>query len=165
MKISELEVYGDSQLVINQLMIRYEVKKDNLIPYFQYANHLLEKFETVFLEHVPREENRMADALANLVTTLALSGDENIDVPVCRQWILPHLPEYKIEGSNVISVLVAGVDDWRGPIIDYLEHGKLLDDLRHKTEIRRRAPRFIYYKGTLFRRSFEGSFLRCLGED
>ena len=47
MKISELEVYGDSQLVINQLLIWYEVKKDNLIPYFQYASHMLEKFETV----------------------------------------------------------------------------------------------------------------------
>ena len=129
MKISELKVYGDSQLVINQLLTRYEVKKDNLIPYFQYASHLLETFETVFLEHVLREENRMADALANLATTLALSGDENIDVPVCCQWILHHLLEYKIEDNNVISVLVAKVDDWRCPIIDYLEHGKLPDDL------------------------------------
>ena len=140
MKISELEIYGDSQLVINQLLTRYEVKKDNLIPYFQYASHLLEKFVTIFLEHVPRKENRMADVLANLATTLALSGDENVQVLVCCRWVLPHLPEYKSEESNVISALGADVEDWRQPIIDFLEHRKLPDSLRHRTEIRRRAP-------------------------
>ena len=31
--------------------------------------------------------------------------------------------------------------------------------------MRRRAARFIYYKDTLFRRSFDGLFLRCLGEE
>ena len=74
MGISELEVYGDSQLVINQLLTRYEVKKDNLIPYFQYASHLLKKFVTVFLEHVPREENQMSDALANLANLSIVWG-------------------------------------------------------------------------------------------
>ena len=79
----------------------------------------------------------MADALVNLATTLALSQDDNVDVTVCCQRILPHLSEYKIEDSNVISILVVEVDDWRWPIIDYLEYRKLPDDLRHKTEIRR----------------------------
>ena len=78
-----------------------------------FNSYSIIKSLTVFLEHVPREENRMADALANLATTLALSGDENVQVPVCCRWVLPHLYEYKIEESNVISVLVADVDDWR----------------------------------------------------
>ena len=34
MKISHLEVYGDSKLVINQLLTHYEVKHEGLIPYF-----------------------------------------------------------------------------------------------------------------------------------
>ena len=34
MKISYLEVYGDSKLVINQLLTHYEVKHEGLIPYF-----------------------------------------------------------------------------------------------------------------------------------
>ena len=50
-------------------------------------------------------------------------------------------------------------------IIEYLQHGRLPDDKRHKTEVRRRAARFIYYKDTLFRRSFDGLLLRCLGEE
>ena len=50
-------------------------------------------------------------------------------------------------------------------IIEYLQHGRLPDDKRHKTEVRRRAARFIYYKDTLFRRSLDGLFLRYLGEE
>ena len=50
-------------------------------------------------------------------------------------------------------------------IIEYLQHGRLLDDKCHKTEVRRRATRFIYYKDTLFRRSFDELFLHCLGQE
>ncbi|KAM1471165.1 hypothetical protein ACFXTO_042117 [Malus domestica] len=50
-------------------------------------------------------------------------------------------------------------------LIDYLEHRKLPDNPRHYSEIRRRAPRFLHYKGTLYRCSFEGVLLRCLGEE
>ncbi|KAM1676272.1 hypothetical protein ACFX2K_042116 [Malus domestica] len=56
-------------------------------------------------------------------------------------------------------------EEWKQPLIDYLEHGKLSDDLRHRSEIRRRVPHFLYYKETLYRRSFEWVLLRCLGEE
>ncbi|KAK3024375.1 hypothetical protein RJ639_043279 [Escallonia herrerae] len=74
--IPSLIVSGDSKLVINQLLKEYEVKKEDLVPYFRYATILIDKFDSVELEHVPREENRMADALANLAITLALQGEE-----------------------------------------------------------------------------------------
>ncbi|BFG37669.1 hypothetical protein CerSpe_239430 [Prunus speciosa] len=85
MKISSLEVYGDSMLVINQLLTYYEVRKDDLIPYHQMATQLLEKFDFVMLEHVPRKDNQMEDALANLVATLALTKDEVLNLPVCHR--------------------------------------------------------------------------------
>ncbi|KAB2609177.1 S2-RNase [Pyrus ussuriensis x Pyrus communis] len=47
----------------------YKVRKDDLVPYFRLATQLLRKFEAVTLEHVPRKENQMADALANLAST------------------------------------------------------------------------------------------------
>ena len=37
MKMTNLEICGDSKLVINQLLALYEVKSDELVPYFQYA--------------------------------------------------------------------------------------------------------------------------------
>ncbi|CAL9000765.1 unnamed protein product [Prunus brigantina] len=85
MKISSLEVYGDSMLMINQLLTHYEVRKDDLIPYNQMATQLLENFDFVMLEHVLRKDNQIVDALANLAATLALTKDEAVNLPVCHR--------------------------------------------------------------------------------
>ena len=53
MKITSLEICGDSKLVINQLLALYKVKSDDLVPYFQYATQLMEKFERTSLVHIP----------------------------------------------------------------------------------------------------------------
>ncbi|KAM2245784.1 hypothetical protein ACFXTI_006686 [Malus domestica] len=86
MEITTLEVYGNSNLIISQLLTEYEVRKDDLVPYFRLATQLLQKFEAITLEHVPRKENQMADALANLASSMTLGEDETADVPVCQRW-------------------------------------------------------------------------------
>ena len=88
MQIANLEVYGDSKLVIDQLLTNYEIKKEDLVPYFRLATQLLTGFDVVTLEHVPRKENQMADALANLAATLALSNDEIVDLSICQRWVV-----------------------------------------------------------------------------
>ena len=37
MEITALEVYGDFELKIDQFLIEYDVRKDDLIPYFRLA--------------------------------------------------------------------------------------------------------------------------------
>ncbi|KAL0350078.1 UNVERIFIED_CONTAM: hypothetical protein Sradi_4157000 [Sesamum radiatum] len=56
-------------------------------------------------------------------------------------------------------------EDWRQPLVDCLKYEKLPNDLRRRIDTRRQATRFIYYKGTLYRRSFDGIFLRCLSDN
>jgi len=85
MGIKDLDVYGDSQLVIIKLLEEFEVKKDDLIPHHKNTLQLLDKLETVKLEHVSRSANKMADVLVNLVATLALGEEESITIPVCGQ--------------------------------------------------------------------------------
>ncbi|XP_061999282.1 uncharacterized protein LOC133716611 [Rosa rugosa] len=165
MKISNLEVYGDSKLVVDQLLTIYEVKKEDLVPYFQLATQLLKGFDAVTLMHVPRKENQVADALANLAAALALSEDEVIHLPVCQRWVVPTISELWHEDSNVVFVYLIDVDDWRYPLIDYLKRNKLSDDPKQRSDIRRRVSRFFYYKETLYRRSFDGLLLRCLGKE
>ncbi|KAL0549122.1 hypothetical protein IC582_013602 [Cucumis melo] len=159
-----IEIFGDSKLIINQLSYQYEVKHQDLKPYFSYARRLMDRFDSIILEHIPRSENKKADALANLATALTVSEDIPINIPLCQKWIVPSI-ESQYEEADVISVYAIDEEDWRQPIIDYLEHGKLPTDPRHRAEIRRRAARFIYYKDTLYRRSYEGLLLRCLGKE
>jgi len=47
--IRDLDVYGDSQLVINQLLEEYEIKKKDLIPYHTQALQILDKLDTIKL--------------------------------------------------------------------------------------------------------------------
>ena len=66
MKIQNLRIFGDLKLIINQVLMLYEVKKVELLPYCKYASKLLTQFDTFSIKHVPQKENRQVDALANL---------------------------------------------------------------------------------------------------
>jgi len=54
---------------------------------------LLDKLETIKLEHVPGSANKMDDALVNLAATLALGAEESITVSVCGQWVRTSLKD------------------------------------------------------------------------
>ncbi|XP_070025621.1 uncharacterized protein [Nicotiana sylvestris] len=134
MKRLQLQVFGDSQLVVNQ--------------------------------YVLRKENKKVDALSSLASSLTLP--DQAQVTICQKWVVP-LPNEAEGKENELKhlVVVSEVEkeEWRQPIIDYLCYGILPENPRRRTEIRRREPCFFYYKDTLYRRSFEGVLLRCLGED
>jgi ribonuclease HI len=62
----ELLIRMDSKLVIEQLKGAYKVKHPNLIPrYLEVKNTIARYFPHVSFEHVRREYNKDADALAN----------------------------------------------------------------------------------------------------
>ncbi|KAM2275695.1 hypothetical protein ACFXTI_034219 [Malus domestica] len=138
MEIPALEIYGDSKLIINQLLTEYEVRKDDLIPYFRLATQLLRRFEALTLEHVPRKENQMADALTNVALSMTLEEDEAANVPICQRWVIPLVTEMVLSDTNVISILPVNVEEWKQPLISYLEHGILLDYLKHRSEARKK---------------------------
>ena len=96
-------MFRDSKLIINQLLALYEVKKPELLPYVSHVKKLLEWFDDVSLEHVPKKENRQAEALANLASALT-SSDEGITVPLCKRWVLPPITLDKDEDieANVV---------------------------------------------------------------
>ena len=60
-----LEVRLDSELVVRQLSGQYRVRNEGLKPLFARAAALCEKFESIDIQHVGRNENKLADALAN----------------------------------------------------------------------------------------------------
>ncbi|KAA0053188.1 uncharacterized protein E5676_scaffold2510G00430 [Cucumis melo var. makuwa] len=162
--VSFIEIYGDSRLIINQLSLQYDVRHEDLKSYFVYARQLMERFESVMLEHVPKTENKRVDTLANLVTALMMPDDVTLNIPLFQRWII-FLILSECQDANVTTPHLIDEEDWRQPIIEYLEHGMLPNDSRHKTEVQIRAAHFIYYKGTLYCRSLEGLFLRCLGKE
>jgi len=58
-------VRSDSELVVKQLQGKYRVKTDHLKPLHRRAVQLAGQLEHFTISHIPREQNREADALAN----------------------------------------------------------------------------------------------------
>jgi len=62
---TELELYGDSELVVKQIGGEYKVKDAALKPLHAQARAALSAFERWSFSHVRREQNAEADALVN----------------------------------------------------------------------------------------------------
>ena len=71
--IRRLAVRMDSELVVKQVRGEYRVKHADLQPLHRRALSLLRGFEYVEVRHVPRKENKLADALVNRVLDAAAS--------------------------------------------------------------------------------------------
>jgi ribonuclease HI len=63
--IRALRVESDSELLVRQMQGRYKVKSPELRPLFERARKMAQAFEFFRIEHVYRERNADADALAN----------------------------------------------------------------------------------------------------
>ncbi|XP_070015021.1 uncharacterized protein [Nicotiana sylvestris] len=96
MKWLQLQVFGDSQLVVNQLLGSYEVKKPELRTYHDYAKKLLGWLGDVTIQHMPRKENKKVDVLAALASSLAVP--DHVQVTVCQKWVVP--PRNEVEGEE-----------------------------------------------------------------
>lgn len=63
--IKTLRIRSDSELLVQQMKGHYRVKSPDLKPLHERASKLARQLEYFVIEHVPREMNREADALAN----------------------------------------------------------------------------------------------------
>ncbi|XP_034673385.1 uncharacterized protein LOC117904733 [Vitis riparia] len=74
----QMEVFGDSNLVLRQIQGDWKTRDVKLRPYHAYLELLVARFDDLRYVHLPRAHNRFADALA----TLASSVDIPIDVVI-----------------------------------------------------------------------------------
>jgi ribonuclease HI len=67
----ELQVYSDSELVVRQVTGRYRVKSSALLDLYKEVKKRSLKLKRFDIRHIPREENRIADSLANQAIDMA----------------------------------------------------------------------------------------------
>lgn len=61
----QVELNSDSELVVRQINGQYRVKKQALKPLYQRVKELQSQFEGFTIRHIPRQQNKEADKLAN----------------------------------------------------------------------------------------------------
>lgn len=64
-RVRTLHVYMDSLLVINQIQGIFKVKNRDLWPIHEAIKRQIPAFEKITFQHVPREQNKLADAEVN----------------------------------------------------------------------------------------------------
>jgi len=63
--VRAIRIESDSELLVKQMRGQYKVKSEDLRPFFERAQKMSKAFDSFRIEHVYREQNREADALAN----------------------------------------------------------------------------------------------------
>jgi len=113
-----LHVFSDSELVVRQLNGIYRVKDLKLIPLYKEAVALARSFQKVTFRHVPREENKEADALANQAVAGARSSADF------------SVREVNVESAALLRALTSLLDDLSGDFSSSIE--MIADELDKK---------------------------------
>ncbi|XP_070021910.1 uncharacterized protein [Nicotiana sylvestris] len=151
-----IEAKCDSLLVVNQVNKSFEVREDRIQRYLDKIHVTLHRFKEWTLDHVPREQNSEADALANLGSSV----EEDDIVP----GTVVQLSRSVVEEGHADINSTSLTWDWWNKHIDYLKDGKLLSDYKESRALRTKAARFALDKGgKLYRSMFDGPLAVCLG--
>ncbi|WJX39864.1 hypothetical protein P8452_27372 [Trifolium repens] len=71
-----IKIRGDSELVLKQLTQEYKCVREHLAKYFVIASSLLNGFDHIDIEHVPRLENQEANDLAQIASGYKVSKEK-----------------------------------------------------------------------------------------
>ncbi|XP_015933177.1 uncharacterized protein LOC107459461 [Arachis duranensis] len=149
---TRLEICSDSQVVTSQVNGSYQARDSLLHKYLEKVKDLSQKFEEVMIHHVPRERNTRADLLSKLASTKLGEGNRSLIQGMMRE------PTVTLHLSRL------GLS-WLDPITSFLENGKLLDDKKDATKLRREAAKYVIFQGQLFKKGLNQPLLKCLHPD
>ncbi|XP_054781968.1 uncharacterized protein LOC129289189 [Prosopis cineraria] len=154
--IKELDVFEDSALVIYQATGKWQTKDSKLIPYQKYLTQLINKFDKVRFHHLSRDRNQFADALATLAVIVKL--DYGIHVQPIRI-------EAKINSAYCLNIEnEMKAHPWFHDIKNYVKGREYPLEVmeNNKKTIRRMAMNFFLSGDILYKRTFDGTLLRCV---
>ena len=79
--VRAIRIESDSELLVKQMRGLYKVKSEDLRPLFERAQKMSKTFDSFRIEHVYREQNREADALANEALDETEGGKPKLPAP------------------------------------------------------------------------------------
>jgi ribonuclease HI len=158
----ELEVFGDSLLIVSQTNGEWQARDPKLIPYQRYISRLVPKFKYVTFTYTPRAHNHFADALATLASLIKLAeGDDVRPLRIETR----DIPAYCVCVEECMNV-EAEMDDkpW------YYDIKRFIQDREYpprateneKKYIRRMAFQFFLSGEILYKRTHDATLLRCV---
>ncbi|XP_066333706.1 uncharacterized protein [Miscanthus floridulus] len=182
--IRRLNVRGDCQLVIGQVMKESSCHNTKMAVYYREVCQLEDKFNGLELNHIPRHLNEATNMLVKVAF-----GREPVLIGVFASD--PHEPLVRYEEPEQAGdrppTLGSGTDqpstpsdpkvmeldedpaiesdplvDWKMPYLDYLLHEALLMDKTEAWRLTHHVKSFILIEGELYKCSHIGILQRCI---
>ena len=130
--------------------------KDHLMArYVCLVEQRVGSFAAWKLEHILRDSNEMADALAAMAASILIK--ETVFLPIYNQ-----------STSSITTDRVSQIDEagpsWMTPIMHYMSSEELSDNRfeAHKVQVQVQVARFSLVNRQLYKRSLDGLYLKCL---
>jgi hypothetical protein len=167
---TRLKIFGDSNLVIQQVINKCDAISDNMTAYRNLYYYLERIFDGCEVSQVSRASNEEADNLANI-------GSQCLPVPQGVFW--EEIIEVSIKSTKVSTIgeqaqhqakgLGAGSSEtaepeevmmieetWMQPYLAYMVNKTLPKDTVQVKRIIRRSKAFVVLQGKLYKRSITG---------
>lgn len=131
-QLRNLEICGDSELVIRQLSGEYEVKHKKIKPLNKTAMQLIASLPSVpKLKWIPREQNAKMDNIANLVVDRELNGDVDEEEDEEYDEIEERGENFGFTREELNILLCNGMKPWKD---DFLECWEFIDAYRTESQ-------------------------------
>jgi hypothetical protein len=163
---TRLKIFGDSNLVVQQIMNKCDAISDNMTAYINLYYYLEGTFDGCEVSHVSRASNEEADNLANI-------GSQCLPVPQGVFW--EEIIERSIKnsktsttegqpiGSGAEKTSVAEPEEvmmieetWMQPYLAYMINKTLFEDTVEAKRIIRWSKAFVVLQGKLYKKSISG---------
>ncbi|GJU72622.1 reverse transcriptase domain-containing protein [Tanacetum coccineum] len=139
----------------NEVNGSYVAKESGMVQYLEKVQTLASNFKEFSIKQVPRSENKKADALSKIASTSFAH--------LSKQVLVEELKEKSIHEKEVLAIVEEEGQTWMTPICKYLIKEILPEDKKKARVVRRKASRYTMINGTLYKKSFLGPWLRCVG--
>ncbi|XP_020192361.1 uncharacterized protein [Aegilops tauschii subsp. strangulata] len=178
--IRRLMIYGDSDLVLNQVMKEWDIRSPAMTSYCNAVRKLGKHFEGLELHHVPRIKNQEADDLAKMGSTRKAMPKnvflEHLHSPTIKEDPFVEEPPQPVGPSNPTEVDVPAIIDlvqeilvitleWTEPYLAYLLRQELPEDEDEARQVVHRSKAFTVMGDLLYKKGTTGVTLRCISPE
>jgi ribonuclease HI len=162
---TRLKIFGDSNLVVQQVMNRCDTINDNMMAYKNLYHYLEGTFDGCEVSHISRNNNEEADNLANI-------GSQCLPVPSGVFW--EEIVERSIKGVKSLTTTAGSraapepkevmmiEETWMQSYLAYITNKQLPEDAMEAKRITRRSKAFVVLQGKLYKKSITGVLQRCV---
>lgn len=144
LKIIDIEIYGESKLVVNQVKGTYDTKGEKLNPYRVVVIEFLERLDKYIIETIPKTNNRYADAMESIASLVPIEIEYEDTILTIHKLCSPY---YTTHISSIFSYLITNDDafqDWYFDIYGYLKDQSIPSNYTKNDRLRLRRTTMKY---------------------